>query len=459
MIRPVKISIERYDDVIGLPRDHKVIVFTNSERTDAQCPRRWWFRHVEGLRVPATSAQRHGTMWHRVLETIHQWWRDTDSAWPVDGATMCPWCAVEAARAAAQGTMSFACEFCGGTRKGVIAQLADELADDNRKIEASGGYPMSQEDQDHAIETISRALEGWLRRYGWRPYESFVVAAVEVAVARLIQNPRTNFRAQLQIDIVRYGDSYRLAGTGEAAGATKVRWPWYQIGRLDCVLRHRQTGALWVGEWKSSASPERLIEGLSVDPQTAGYCWLLDQPHILARFGGSSVGGYLYDVSSSGFQYDPKMNKPKPTKAQPNPPVELSQAKNTTTPSWRYRAALVANGLNEADYREHLDYLEASVDPKLYVREHGSTSAESRARYGAEAYAEAVRFSVWRRGVAHATDQVDLDVAVPRVPVCRAPGGHCAYRGPCLQDGEEIRRNFQVGPGTTYTPKGTEPSK
>lgn len=119
-------------------------------------------------------------------------------------------------------------------------------------------------------------------------------------------------------------------------------------------------------------------------------------------------------------------------------------ARNITTPSWRYRASLRAAGVDEAPYVEHLAYLASHVDTKLYVREPGTAGSETLTRYGAEVYSEAVRFAAWRRASVRAADATDLDVAFPRVAVCRLPGSGCGFRGPCLLDGEDVRGEYQL---------------
>jgi hypothetical protein len=300
---------------------------------------------------------------------------------------------------------------------------------------------------------------------------------------------------------LRDGDSMRLGSTGEVSGGSALPkgatieakwWPWYQVATLDCVLQHRRTDALFVGEWKSSASPKTLLEGLNVDPQTDGYCWVLEhaiERGILPNVSGGKVKGYVYDVTSSAEQRDPKPLAPakvqqvdgdgrplylqtkadgggvgpKETRrkawlvdATGEPALRspgLSRDTRKTIPSWRYRAAVKRAGYDLADYSETISELQKTVDGRLYVREVGTVGREPKARYAEEIYSDASRFAGLWRAAATAIDMVDLNIAFPRVTVCRQPGGTCPYRGPCLNDGPDTRAGYTVADVQTWETK------
>jgi hypothetical protein len=115
----------------------------------------------------------------------------------------------------------------------------------------------------------------------------------------------------------------------------------------------------------------------------------------------------------------------------------------STIPSWRYRAALQAHGMPEAEYEDHLLTLMTTTDPKLYVREWATSGPEVSARYSREVYAMAQQLAGWRRRAAELTTPEARDLHFPRQAVC-VSGYGCAYRAPCLQDGEFVRRGFEV---------------
>lgn len=472
----MRLSVPRYEGAIGLPEGGQAITITNTERADAACPRRWWFRHGERMSSPPYPEQRHGSAWHSILEDVHRWWAARDVAYPPDGLDACVWCT------GPRAVGPTPCPACAGSGLGPLARHGRDL-----RVSVRGDIQtFTLDDVADAVETLRRCADGWFRRYGWTPYRDYRVAAVEIGISRVILNPRTGHPYRPETYLVEEpGGRMRLASTGEISGAVPlpagcvsrvVSWPWYQVGRLDAVLVHRSTGAVYVGEWKSSGDPRGLIEGLSVDPQTSGYVWLLEGAASAGQIaGGREVVGYLYDVASSSYHYDAEPLAPVkvPVLGSDGQPVMkgrskvyevgpdgepitrspgLSRSKSRTVPSWRFEEAIRRHGFDRRDYADHLAHLVATTDPRLYVREWAPVGPEEIARYTEEVYADAVRFAGYRRAAARAEDATDLNIAFPRVAVCRLPGGRCAFRGPCVADGEHAREGFEVGAGPVWTP-------
>lgn len=464
----MRTTITRYGAVVGLPEDGRAIVISNSERNDAACDHRWWLRHVEGLRPAPYPEQAYGTAWHAVMESADRWWMTRDEPLPDDWLDLCLECPRDP---------NVPCVACGDTSMGIIERLHVAAVNLAEQLPIERRPPREELDADSV--RLRRAAEGWVRRWGKGPSETHAVVGVEVQLAREIRNPWTGGTYRPETIVIAESDgSMRLATTGEASDkrARVVTWPWYQVGTLDSILRARQHGALVVGERKSSASPRTLSDGLAIDPQTVGYSWLLE-PH-LERFGGTKLGGLIFDVASSSMQHDPEPLKwrpptvevlkqmavergidPKPLKSSAALCAALgivethggfSRAKHGA-PSWRYEAAVRAAGLDVADYAEHLAMLRSTIDASLYQREQALASKEAVARYAAEVYADAVRFAAMRRAAARAENATDVAVAFPRTAVCRIPGARCAYRHPCLSDGEEARRSYERDLGQRWT--------
>ena len=118
------------------------------------------------------------------------------------------------------------------------------------------------------------------------------------------------------------------------------------------------------------------------------------------------------------------------------------------------------SGFNPRDYDDHLLALMATVDSRLYKRFRSTSGPEVGKRYALEIYAFARQLAGWRRAAAEARSPSDLHLAFPRQPVC-LQGYPCAYRGPCLQDGELVRRDYDVAtdvrwvaPATKEDPQG-----
>jgi hypothetical protein len=240
--------------------------------------------------------------------------------------------------------------------------------------------------------------------------------------------------------------------------------PVYYLGQIDTLLASRATGMLFVGEHKFSGSPELFLSGLTNDPQVAGYCWALEgvaqqvelpadiQQVVSARGGIRQVGGYLYGVTSSRYQYDP----------EPIKTGGLSRARNRTIPSWRYEEAVQRAGLAPATYAAHIDVLRRETDPRLYRREFGTVGTEERERFAHEIYAVAVEHARMRRDVWRSSSTPSaVATAFPRTPVCRSAGGWCAFRGPCAArttDPAVLSQTFALSEGQRWWPEDGPPA-
>ena len=479
-----KVKIPRYETgAIGLPKNGRAITVSNTERRKLACSRQWWFSEVERLKTESSAPMRRGTAWHDLLEDVHRWWMHHDEAFPLEGAEHCSWCSEVCSAETGHPVTAEPrdCERCKGSRVGAVRRYREGLSGAST---TDGVALLSPEEVEAEVAKLSAMAEGWFETYGREPSQSYRVVGVEVAIARPILNPKTGRVYRPQSFVITEADgSERLAGTGEVSGAVPLpdgatcrssRLPWYQIGRLDGVLQHRRTGVLYVGEWKSSANPHGLVDGLALDPQTDGYCWLLEHAVSLGALGspGDEVVGYIYDVCSTANQSDPhplKAAKVKSLDADGEPykvkgrwayehdsngdPIERSPGFSraaATIPSWRWRRALSGSVYSESEYREEIDRALQTTDPKLYVREWGVSGEEARARYGEEMFAVASRISGFRRAAARAASTEDLNVAFPRNPICRSPGGYCSFRAPCLLDGEDARAGFVTSPGISW---------
>lgn len=427
------LKVNRYEHaIIGLPA--RAIVLTNSERMTSACDRRWWFSEVEGLRSRETKTRplRHGQAWALLTEDVHRHWMEHDTPYPA------------------------------GREETVIGPVLAGWQQQQRE------QPDPEWDPAKDAEGLRRVLQGWFRQAGGgrMPADGYRVIGMEVALAAPVVGPGGSPYAPVTY-VVPTPRGLRLARTGEGhtEGAQVVRWPWYQVGRLDALYQHRESGDLLVWEGKSSKDPSGYLQGLTVDPQVPGYIWLLR--HHMARWGAKRVTGYLYDVSSSTFQADPPLLKAEPVKIlgpdgeplkvkgrnsyeldEAGEPVlrsrGLSRATSAgTVPSWRYAAAVAAHGFDRAEYREHIQRLEAEVDPRLYVQDFGTVGEEDVARYALEIYGVARQFAQGRRDAALATKPGETHSLFPRNPVCRVGGSGCAFRGPCLRDGGTARAEFR----------------
>ena len=419
---------------------------SQSERHDWACAQRGWFRRVEGLRASSTPKMRLGTAWHAWQEALHAYWRRNDGAAPADPVgNRCLACdgTGRVPTADGQGVLvgpGDACPPCKGT--GHSALLRFEQAED------AAARAAGSQDYDAAAgarQALADLVEVWfVTRGGGAQDPRLRIAAVEGKVYREVRHPDGR---PYRPDVLAVPDpsaafGYRLAATGEArqAGARVVNWPWYVVGVLDAlyVSKTAHPSAV-VGEWKVTDSPSSLIAALGVDPQTSTYAWLVDQPSVLAAIGAERVGGVTVEAMYGGGIYDPA-----PLKAG-----GLSVARNRTVPSWRFQAAqarvIASSGIVTDPTGEHVAWLRVNVDPKLRVAEPlGLYTPEIGARVAMEWWAFVAALTAHRRTAARAPSPAHAQALMPRTAICRIGG--CPFRGPCVADGPEARRNFEAAP-------------
>jgi hypothetical protein len=461
-------EIPRYGthrDVLGLPA--RAVAITNSERTDAHCDLRWYYRHGLGLDTTRKAIPlSFGSAGHDAMQDLWGWWAATDSPYDARWFEECVWCAMNINQ-----TPGEPCAACGGTGEGPVPRSLRQWQDAAMAAEIAYGAPEEDEDEDlpRRAERLRRVLDGYLRVYGTAPLADLRVVAVEQPIARAILGPQGKPYAP-EVYLFRMADGgYRFARQGDdPQRVTTEKIPWYFVGVADVILASRNNGTLFVGEHKFSKQPETFFSGLTNDPQTTAYCWALDAvkgllpiPSDLRSRGVTEykrVAGYLYMVNQSSFQYDPEVLKN----------GALSVAKNRNVPSWRFRAMLQSENarqrgnpkLDPALYADHIAYLKGR-DARLYRREPGSVGPIERERYGREVYAIAARHALARRDAWRASTDGAVIRAFPRTAVCRQPGGFCAFRGPCASATFRPDLNpgsaFVVSAGQKWYPDGALP--
>ena len=467
----MRLQTERYlgRDIIGLPNSERCVVISNSERTMSACPRKWWFLQAERLRPRAKRRPlSFGIGWDLLMEDRAAWFMVHDTEYLGDGFH-CVWCCGQGGgyEEPTEGSPGgpWTCDECGGSGWGPLRRIHERWLQERRDaLSEFGGdesYTQPLEDIEDIKEALKRAFEGYAYTYGNAPHRFYRVVGVKLQISRPILNPRTGNPYLGTMHIIELDDGrMRLAQTGEAlqppvgSRTRAVRWPWYQIGELDALLQDRNTGALFVTDFKSSTGPRHYLESSQVDPQITGYSWMLERVVREGRMvepsancvGGikpeTRIGGYLYDVTSSSMQRDPKSLKEPKGGWKPGK-TKLSVAKNGGAPSWRFVNAIKAIGDDPKLYAEHLRWLERFHDPKLYVTEPAMIGPVERGAYGIEIYGVAREHSrLWRKA-ATCTDAIDVEMRFPRRAICRMPGGSCAFTGPCLQDGPEARTYYR----------------
>lgn len=281
--------IRRYESgALGLPDHGCFHTITQSSFTAWACARKGWFSEVEGLRSRATPEMHLGTAWDAWKRDVWEWWRVRDEPYPAWGLDRCVGCG---------GDGCGRCQYTG------VSALARAIEGYEAAVEVIGLDPSEVE---RAADTLRRMADGWLAYYEGGGLQDLAVAGVQVPLARAVPHPRTRepYQPVLYLteadpveDVTALGfpvqaARWRLSRTGERGHA--VRWPWYQVGALDVVFRHRATSTGYAADDKATGRMAGFADAVRVDPQLPGYCWLLE-PHA-DRFGLSGVGGYFYEL-------------------------------------------------------------------------------------------------------------------------------------------------------------------
>ena len=421
--RAAKTVAARYEDgVIGMP--DSCMVLSNSERRSAWCSRRWWYAYGNELKSPPSAAMHYGSNAHELLDALYTWWADTDQRFPADGFDVCPYCT------------GGGCDQCDGSGLGRLGRLRGELG-----LVYEGGGDETPAEHCDRLESM---LDGYLRTYGWEPSTRFRVLAAELAVAAPVVSPHTGKVYRTKVPVIDTDTGWRIANSGDrGADIRQVLLPWFQLLRLDAVEQDRNSGELWIREFKTSATPQSFSRDLGLDTQLPGYMRGLAYAVEIGAIAtpGTRVAGYTYDVLGSGAHRQPKRLKS----------GKLSTDKRQRVPSWLMDEALAETGEREkytdpqwADMQDLRQHFAAAVDPALYHREWGSVSGELQRRYSVELYADTCRLATMRRDVARAgMEEIAVAESFPRVPLCRSPGGWCAFKGICLQDSTEGRAVYE----------------
>lgn len=479
--------ISRYDapSVLGLPKDGKFVIVSNSSMGQLACARKFMFSGVDHLGGKSTRAMDIGTAWDTIMQDVFEWWRVRDTQYPAE-IDRCAWCdGTGRPTLEWSGNKSttpadfFRCPICDGTGKSALHRAVDAFLP---QLQGDHDDPpeMSSEDFERVGHTLRRMLEGYMHKWQRGPMGSIQILGTQVGLARPILHPRTGkpFRAATWLERPVGGGEWQTASVGakrrEREGVSelkRVTYPWFQVGLLDVLGRDRQTGMAWVIDVKASGQPSRYANGMGVDPQLPGYCWLLE-PH-LKTLGLSGVAGFMYDVTHSKFQPDPHELKWAPPKMEDLRAMAeaqgikvvgrksedylnalgiqpghggFSQSQNAGVPSWRYEWALERDGVDAGPYQDHLQWIFENVDGQLYSRPWQKYGPDHWGRYGREVYAKAAQMALLRRGGTMIEHADECDTVFPRTPICMAPGGSCAYAGPCAQDGDDSRREYASKP-------------
>lgn len=394
--KPESIDIPRYSSVYGLPPN--AMVFSQSERKEAWCNKKWWFRYANLLKdnLHIMHPFVFGSCFHAVMEDIHTFWMITDGE----------------------------------------AYNRDRLYRFDGPVNAIREHLFSEygrtEEAEEILSRVCIACEGYLERWGTKPPDRFRIIGVEEEMCFPIISDAGRAYRSMQY-LYNEGDYWRLAVGGDhPSRVSKHLMPWYHIGKADFIAQDKKTGNLYIGEMKTSGNPVSFIKNLELDSQIHAYTkclqfavkrgWLKDNKFAEDK-PDARVSGYIYDISYSGKQVSPKRLKN----------GQLSRDSRARVTSWSFMKALDELGLEREPYEEHISSLASRVDRAFYLREWGFTDAFGIISFTNEIYTVARKLSELRKNSYHCTEPEMVDRNFVRTHLCRARM-YCPYTSQCATD-------------------------
>ena len=205
--------------------------------------------------------------------------------------------------AQAQGIIAGVYEYCDGT---IVNCIEAEMETERSRYHKINGFSMSQYEEDGIYGEAKALVRDMANRYHahWGPHPLPGYRLLHTELTFRVRIPNTS-----------YG--------------------WYR-GTLDGLVQHESSGELWVLEHKTYSRKPKLVE-LMLSDQVRFYIWSVEQ------LTGLRIAGSIYDG----------MYKKQPLVPRMLQSGKMSTAAIETTPEV-YTAALLANGLNPADYADHI---------------------------------------------------------------------------------------------------------
>jgi hypothetical protein len=393
---PSSIDIPRYDEVYGLPPN--AMVFSQSERKESWCNKKWWFRYANllGDKVHIMHPFVFGSCFHSVMEDIHTFWMITDGA-------------------AYSKDRLYRFD-------GPINAITDEL------FESYGRTPEAEE----IIGRVKVACEGYLSRWGLQPPERYRIIGVEEQFCFPVMADHGRPYRSMQY-LYEEEDHWRLAvGGDDPERVNRHYMPWYHIGKADFIAQDKKSGDLYIGEMKTSGNPVSFIKNLELDSQIHAYTkclefavkkgWLKENKFAEDKE-DARVSGYIYDIAYSGKQVSPKVLKS----------GKLSKDSRARVTSWSFIRAMEKLELEREEYEEHISSLEYRVDRAFYLKEWGFTDVYGINSFTNEVHTVARKLSELRKNAYYCSDAEMVDRHFIRTHLCRARM-YCPYTSQCSTD-------------------------
>ena len=394
-----KTVLERYEDDPRLNKIGLAYFFTNSEKMDLGCKRRWTYAYMVGADKEKTpQALLYGIAWHLVCEHALNEIKSTDTMITVERG-------IELVNTVAKRF----------------------LLDEQMNIDAFDVFGFI----DECIGRLERAIIGWIPHWANNMHNEFEIVSVEQTLCAPVfdwgQFEIENFTGSLftgNIDVYKDDNGYlwpyniypHLSDFYDVRFESKrLNIPFYRVGKADVIVRRRNTKSLYIVDHKTSSSPNGYARKFEFEQQLASYCALLQyeiKRGELQHLKDHTIAGIVWDIAHSKV----------PTPPKPLKGGKLSTAKSRLSPSWIYEQAIEINGLDRQDYIEHIEHCKQHADPSYFQVLHKSINTTDIERSFLEDYATAYKIDKLRNDLAPANTKLNdrtFQIIASRYPICQ----------------------------------------
>lgn len=478
--RPRLTLAPRYDHspVPGLPSGAMVI--TNTERKDLFCPRRWWYSRGLRLQSNPNSAMRFGSAFDRTMEGILEWYRLRPDA------TSITWDEVQDGplRPVLEDLLEREAEYPDGVDQeierlqravqGWVVQYGRSMAEDFQVLDSQPmlAVPITSPTTGKVYRSkvpVVRTGEGWRTATAHDAHTDVSLVTlpwfqlVKLDGVVLHRAEQSVWAWETKTTANPQGYSRALHLDTQLPGYTRALW--YATQVLGLYGGRPVGGYVWdVTSSQHHRDPKVLSSGkvsMAAGQRVPSWRW---RRHLDTLLGTRTLQEVQETASRhrtllATLEGAAKARAAEAKSAGRGAAGALARAERDKAQEAAKVARVKLRELQTIlDVESMIQVATETVDPNLYLRRWGEFTTHTLAQYEVELFRDAVRVGENLRravgtsgaipsGSPDSTTPTDLDLQVslhfPRVPVCRQPGGFCPYTGPCLQDGDVVRSNYQ----------------
>lgn len=390
--------LERYENEPRIAKIGMAHIFTNSEKLDFGCKRLWAYSYnMVSEHSTTPDALLYGIAWHLVCEHALNEIQANDTMITVDRGLE------------------------------LVEQIGKRfLIDEQMAIQAFDVFEFI----DDCVERMNRAIKGWLPHWATKMHTEYEIIATELVVAApVFVNGEIGgdiFTGNIRTRKDRNGYLWPFLINDKTPHYEQdctfqdTPMPYWRAGKIDVLVRRRNTKALYIVDHKTSSSPNGYARKFEYEQQLQSYAALMTyeiEYGELQHLKGHTINGVIWDIAHSKIG-----PAPEPLKSG-----KLSTAKGRCAPSWMFEQAIIDNNLDRNDYLEHIEYCKQTVDHSYFqiltksIDTYQNTiGLENRCQIRlafAEDYATAIAMDRTRRELIDC-DDFQFQIVASRYPKC-----------------------------------------